>query len=195
MPVPRELRTASRFNESPTDDDLAKLISRSSIYCSSSSYEGFGLAAIEAASAGLFPVLSDIPAYRDNVEKLGFGTLVDFERPTTWSDSYERFGASLADFQRDFSREKLQARVAEFGWDGAAQHFNDLYARVLGRSARRIGPVNVETLDRSSATTTILEKAAARSPMMVTFCNAHTVNLASRHAEFREFSEMRHRPQ
>ena len=90
------------IHESPTDDDLAELISRSSIYCSSSSYEGFGLAAIEAASAGLFPVLSDIPAYRDNLDRLGFGMLVDFNAPATWSKSYERFDLSFTDFRRSF---------------------------------------------------------------------------------------------
>ncbi len=174
------------IHESPADDDLAELISRSSIYCSSSSYEGFGLAAIEAASAGLFPVLSDIPAYRDNLDKLGFGMLVDFDAPATWGESYERFDLSFADFQRDLLGDRVRAKVAKFGWDGAAELFDDVYARVLGLSARRIGPVNVETLDRNAATATILKKAAARSPMMVTFCNAHTVNLACRHAGLRE---------
>ncbi|HLO18928.1 MAG TPA: WecB/TagA/CpsF family glycosyltransferase [Sphingomicrobium sp.] len=182
----RGIKKRVEIRESPTDDDLAELIFRSAIYCSSSSYEGFGLAAIEAASAGLFPVLSDIPAYRDNFEKLGFGMLVDFDAPSTWSESYERFDSSFADFQRDFSGDKLRTRVAEFGWDGAAQLFDDVYARVLGRSTRRIGPVNVETLDRTAATAAILEKAAAGTPMMVTFCNAHTVNLACRNAELRE---------
>ena len=46
--------------------------------------------------------------------------------------------------------------------------------------------MNVDTLDRNRAAATILEKAAALAPMMVTFCNAHTVNLASGDAEFRE---------
>ncbi|MFL6736045.1 MAG: glycosyltransferase family 4 protein, partial [Sphingomonas sp.] len=104
------------IHESPTDDDLRKLIARSAAYCSSSSYEGFGLAAIEAASAGLFPVLSDIPAHQDNVKRLGFGMLVDFERPGTWKESYDHFDRVLTDFHRDFPPEKIDAAAAKFGW-------------------------------------------------------------------------------
>ncbi|HVU30247.1 MAG TPA: WecB/TagA/CpsF family glycosyltransferase [Sphingomicrobium sp.] len=174
------------IHESPTDDELARLISRSAIFCSASSYEGFGLAAIEAASAGLFPLLSDIPAYRDNVEKLGFGMLVDFQAPGSWSESYERFGRAIASFRKEFSQEKCRASVAPFGWEGGANRFDEVYRRVLGRSTRRIGPVNVEVTDRGSATAKILKCAESGSPMMVSFCNAHTVNLASRDGELRD---------
>ena len=34
---------------------------------SASEYEGFGVAAVEGMSAGLFPVLSDIPTFRNLV--------------------------------------------------------------------------------------------------------------------------------
>jgi len=173
-------------HEAPTDEILADLISRSTAYCSSSSYEGFGLAAIEAASAGLFPVLSDIPAFRDNVEKLGFGILIDFDDSSTWETSYERFDRSLGDFRCNLSRDDLRRKVAKFGWDGAAHLFEDVYARVLGRSTRRIGSVTVDVADRSSATAAILDSAQARSPMMVTFCNAHTANLANSDAQLRD---------
>lgn len=176
-------------HDTPSDQELSGLISRSAVYCCASSYEGFGLAAIEAASAGLYPVLSDIAAFRDNLQRLGFGTLVDFEDSATWGESYGRFEDGLAAFRNEFSSDRLEARLGEFGWSEGVLRFEDVYARVLGRSTRRIGPVAVGVLDRQSATAAILEHAAKREPMMVTFCNAHTVNLASRDSKLRESLE------
>lgn len=176
-------------HEAPTDQELGALIARSAVYCCASSYEGFGLAAIEAASAGLFPVLSDIPAFRDSLGKLGFGMLVDFEEQRTWGDSYERFERSLATHRANFSKAEIESKVAAFGWDGAAGQFEQVYARVLGRSVRRIGSVRIDVLDRDSATAAILDCAARREPRLVTFCNAHTVNVASRDLRLREALE------
>jgi len=174
------------IHETPTNDQLAGLISRSSVYCCASSYEGFGLAAVEGAAAGLLPVLSDIPAFRDSVARLGFGVLVDFETPSTWTSSYERFERSVAQFRTEFSRSSVDSAVAPFGWDKAADRFDQVYARVLGHSVRRIGSVRIDVLDRPSATATILDSAARGEPRLVTFCNAHTVNLASRDQRLRE---------
>jgi alpha-1,3-mannosyltransferase len=76
--------------------------------------------------------------------------------------------------------------VAPFGWEGATDRFERVYGRILGFSVRRIGPVNVDVLDRTSATAAILGSAARQEPKLVTFCNAHTVNLANRDPRLRE---------
>lgn len=60
----------------PTDAELATLIGQASYFICLSRHEGFGLAAIEAMSAGLIPVLSDIPPFRHLVERSGLGVLV-----------------------------------------------------------------------------------------------------------------------
>jgi alpha-1,3-mannosyltransferase len=174
------------FHELPTDDELRALISRSSVYCCSSSYEGFGLAPVEAASAGLFPVLSDIPPFRTTLERLQFGLMVNFEDRSSWDDSYDQFEQSLTEFQAGFSKDRIGANVADFGWRRAAHRFEGIYARVLGRSVRRIGSVSVDVLDRETAVATILTSAAERQPLMVAFCNAHTVNVAGRDGQMRE---------
>lgn len=176
-------------HETPTDEQLADSITRSSAYCCASSYEGFGLAAVEAAAAGLFPVLSDIPAFRDSVDKLGFGMLVDFGDPSSWSESYDRFDRSMALFRATFSTAKIATKVARFGWSGAVDLFDSVYRRVLGRSVRRIGPVRIDVLDRDSATSAILDSADRGEPRLVTFCNAHTVNLAGRCPKLRSALE------
>src|SRR3546814_6195031 len=53
----------------------------SSDVCSSdlcqSRHEGFGIAPIEAMSAGLTPILSDIPPFRNLIEKSNLGILLE----------------------------------------------------------------------------------------------------------------------
>lgn len=171
------------IHEKPSDDDLRELISRSSVYCCASSYEGFGLAAVEGASAGLYPVLSDIPPFRHNLERLGFGMIVDFEDESTWLDSYRQLGAELESFRAKFDRLRIRRAVEPFAWAAAIDDFTNVYNRVLGRNKRRIGNVNVDVVDRARATEVILDAAEARRPLMVTFCNAHTANLAGRDRE------------
>jgi alpha-1,3-mannosyltransferase len=60
----------------PSDAELAALIGRASYFVCLSRHEGFGLAAIEALSAGLQPVLSDIPPFRFLVQRSGLGAIV-----------------------------------------------------------------------------------------------------------------------
>jgi alpha-1,3-mannosyltransferase len=167
------------IHETPSDEDLKGLIARSGLYCCASSYEGFGLAAVEGASAGLFPVLSQIPPFRRSVERLGFGTLVDFQDQTGWPASYAELDRSLTRFRQEVDAAGIKAAVEPFSWSAAIAAFDETYARVLGRERRRIGHVDVDVLDRTTATDLVLEAAAARRPLTVAFCNAHTVNLAS----------------
>ena len=64
--------------ESPSDATLRKAMADCSVVASASEYEGFGLMAVEGLSAGLFPLLSDIPPFRRLVDRTGLGMVVDF---------------------------------------------------------------------------------------------------------------------
>jgi alpha-1,3-mannosyltransferase len=119
---------------SPTDEELRVLIGASSAFCSSSAYEGFGMAAIEAASAGLFPVLSDIPPHRAHVEALGFGLIVDFEMETKWHDSIAAFLEATAAFHRDVSLTQVSEAVQPYSWEGTLEKFERAYEKVLRRA-------------------------------------------------------------
>src|SRR5258708_5690269 len=65
----RDLATSAGIQDaltvvpSPDDAGIARLIGGCSVIASSSDSDGFGLAAIEGMSAGLFPLLSDIEPY------------------------------------------------------------------------------------------------------------------------------------
>ena len=59
--------------ESPGDAEIRRLIGGSSVIVSSSGYEGFGLAAVEGMSAGLFPLLSHIAPFERLVGNAAVG--------------------------------------------------------------------------------------------------------------------------
>lgn len=60
----------------PSDATLAQLISQASYFICQSRHEGFGIAPIEAMSAGLIPVLSDIPPFRNLITQSRLGLLL-----------------------------------------------------------------------------------------------------------------------
>ena len=166
---------AVEFHNTPDDATLKSLIARSSSYACASSYEGFGLAAVEAVSAGLYPVLSDIAPFRRTCERIGYGTLVDFTAPP----EPERF---LADW-RLFAATRptpntIAARVASFAWPRVADRIEQITAMVMGRNTRRIGPLDIAVTTQEAALARVHEAVAAHRPLLVAFANAHTVNTA-----------------
>ncbi|MCW3796570.1 WecB/TagA/CpsF family glycosyltransferase [Sphingomonas sp. BN140010] len=183
-----ELGLGDRFelHETPSDDEMKALIRRSGSYACASSYEGFGLAAVEAASAGLFPILSDIPPFADTLDRLGYGLLVDFGDAGSWSASYAEWRTAHTRFRSHFSADMVREAVSSFDWSTAVPRFEAIYREVLGDTSRLIGGVRVDVLDRDAAVRTILDGVERRAAMPITFCNAHTVNLARRDAKFRD---------
>ena len=183
-----ELGLGDRFelHDTPSDEELKALIRRSGSYACSSSYEGFGLAAVEAASAGLFPILSDIPPFADTLKRLDYGLLVDFANQGSWTSSYEQLLERRTAFRTEADPEVVRQAVSSFDWNSAVPRFEAIYRKVLGSPTRLIGNVKVDVLDRDSAVRSILAGARNRTSMLVTFCNAHTVNHARRKPEFRD---------
>lgn len=126
------------FHASPTDADLRGLIARSSVYACASDYEGFGLAAVEAASAGLFPLLSDIPAFRRTLDRLGEGLAIEFDA----GGDHDAVLAAVAAFEADPARAaRLADRLATFGWGGVAATIEDVYRAAMTGRDRGAPPV------------------------------------------------------
>ena len=170
------LGSSVEFHESPSDSALKTLIGRSSIFASASAYEGFGISLIEGVSAGLFPVVSDIPAHRRSCEKLGVGSLIDF------TDSFSP-ARVLQDVRSANSRNAFanaQAPLAAYGWPQVTERMLDIYDQLLGHRSRTIGTVNVAVRSRSEALQEVTNLIHRRVPAVIAFCNAHTVNLARR---------------
>ena len=70
-----QLQDAVTLAPNPSDAEIRALIQQASYFLCLSRHEGFGIAPIEAMSAGLSPVLSDIPPFRRLIEDSGLGFL------------------------------------------------------------------------------------------------------------------------
>ena len=163
--------------DSPSDDALREAIRSSSIFVSPSRYEGFGIAAIEAMSAGLLPVLSDISAHRETVATTGMGVLTDFARPEQAAQ------ATLAAWRgwrgRGCDQGLIDQRLAVYSWKAVARRFDEIYSRVIGESERRIVSTRVQVTN-VEATVRLIDKCVAeRHPLRVSFVNANLANEAA----------------
>lgn len=110
----------------PDDAELAALIGRASYFVCLSRHEGFGLAAVEALSAGLVPVLSDIPPFRALLEQADLGVLV--------APGHEEAGAArLAALHREAGaahlalRERAMGFAARYEWPRVAERYLRVY--------------------------------------------------------------------
>jgi alpha-1,3-mannosyltransferase len=117
---------AVRFLRSPTNDELRKELRGSSYYASASAHEGFGVAAIEALSAGLVPVLSDIPPFRKLLGKAGYGLTIKRDDPEDTAERLERFHTEFTTQPRAVRRRLMQA-ASEYDWSTVARRYAGLY--------------------------------------------------------------------
>lgn len=123
------------FHDTPSDEQLKALIARCGVYACASSYEGFGLAAIEAAAAGLYLVLSAIGPFRSHLAALDFGTLVEFDQPASWPDSYARFATDSACFRNSIDAHELCRRLLPFDLSTMAAEYEQAYRQILAGTA------------------------------------------------------------
>ncbi|WP_271025433.1 glycosyltransferase family 4 protein [Rhizobium sp. RCAM05973] len=112
------------------DGSIRNIIARASLFASASDYEGFGLVAIEAMSAGLLPVLNANDAYKALAETHPALMLSDFSDPETAADTltaaFERLEAD------DLSlRQELLSDARAYAWDEVAQRYMDVYAETI----------------------------------------------------------------
>ena len=118
------------FVVDPTDADLRSLLGQAGYFVSLSEYEGFGLAAVEALSAGLFPILSDIEPFRRLISGAGLGLLVDPDQPDEAAAVIDASG--LTDPELHAERRAACARASwPYDWKAVAVACGNLYAEVL----------------------------------------------------------------
>lgn len=119
----------------PSNHDLRTLISKASYFVCLSHHEGFGIAPIEAMSAGLIPVLSQIPPFSRLVENTKVGLVLGEADPVNRA---RRVGEMHADLsaQADAGLRGLnQARRAALGysWKTVAAQYVEQYNQIVGK--------------------------------------------------------------
>ena len=169
---------------SPSDETVKALMRKSSFFASSSEYEGFGVAAVEGMSAGLFPLLSEIPPFRRLVARTGLGINIDFTSP----DSAARhLLESLPEIASSYAERRAACmRAAEsYDWSGACQDYSKFYSAAAGCTVRTIldVPVQVRTFDEA---VDLIDAYYERGEQVaIAFANAHTLNVATESRDFR----------
>jgi len=114
---------------SPSNAQLATLIAEAGYFICQSHHEGFGLAAIEAMSAGLYPLLSDIPPFVKLVSATGLGLVLGRNQDERDSQAIlARHQALTADYPA--VAHQLVLSVQPYSWAHTAQrylqHYRDL---------------------------------------------------------------------
>ena len=168
----------------PSQAEIRNLMERCSVIASASEYEGFGLAVVEGMSAGLFPVLSDIPAFRRLVARTGVGMIAKFSDAEAAADEF--LGKWQA-IKRDFARYRNNSidAAAAYDWQRVSQAYAELYESICGAKTRIIlgVPISVSTVPKVAE---LLDARFERdSSSLVAFANAHLLNTAYRNERLR----------
>jgi alpha-1,3-mannosyltransferase len=116
----------------PSQSQLAELFARAQYFVSLSRHEGFGIAAIEAMSGGLVPILSAIPPYAKLHAESGLGALVDVGDLPAAADAVR----GLADTSPEghaARRERAMRHAARYQWRHAVAAYLAEYRAALAR--------------------------------------------------------------
>lgn len=119
----------------PTDKELRGLIGQASYFVCLSAYEGFGLAAVEAMSAGLLPILSGITPFRRLVQDTGAGLIVDPDEPASAAEQV--LGTVVEDHANYILRQaQTAAAVRHYDWNAVAAQYVKIYDEASGAVER-----------------------------------------------------------
>lgn len=118
------------------NEEVRKLIGRASLFASASEYEGFGLVAVEAMSAGLVPVLHTNDAYNALGNRHGGIFLADFARPEEAAAAVRKAYQHLSS-DPEVVRNAMIDAAATHAWASVADRYVAIYKDALrGRPVR-----------------------------------------------------------
>lgn len=109
----------------PSEQALADLIGQSSYFICLSRHEGFGIAPIEAMSAGLTPVLSDIPPFRHLIKQAEAGILLENGVEQGIDALLSLHSHGMAEYSH--RRARVRSFVDRYNWKHIADQYVDIY--------------------------------------------------------------------
>ena len=115
------------------DREIAGLMRRASLFVSASEFEGFGLALIEAMSAGLVPIVQPNAAFAALARRQPTVRLADFADPVAAAAAIEEAYGDLACGR---GRPEI-ASLSAYAWPAVAQAYLATYAESSRRFADR----------------------------------------------------------
>ena len=118
------------IHANPNQKELCALLGKASYFICQSHHEGFGIAPIEAMSAGLVPILSDIPPFRKLLTETGQGALLVSKTPEGWASEIQRLHEENQ-FEGS-ARFALMRSVQKYAWQGVAERYAQAYQEAVG---------------------------------------------------------------
>ena len=118
----------------PSDEDIRRLLQQASYFLCLSRHEGFGIAPIEGMSAGLTPVLSDIPPFQRLAKRSGLGFTINTDNTSldTAIDSLLQLHAEGQDAY--LARRRIAMSFSrQYAWPRVAERYLELYDKLGGR--------------------------------------------------------------
>ncbi len=167
-----------------SDEDVENELLSSHFVVSASAYEGFGMTIIEGMSAGLIPIVSDIPSFRNIVEGSQSGYIATFCDESNSLAVLDFIGKSLESFDelsiaaREFS--------AKYSWERVERLFFKEYQKALGTREMTIHGIKIKNLNSTEALNHVENLIETASCQSLAFANAHTVNEANSNSDFME---------
>lgn len=119
------LKNCVQIVNSPSDDELRSLMSQASYFVCLSHHEGFGLAAIEAMSAGLIPLLSAIPPFEKVIRNSNSGIVL----PRDIASASQKIVDLHTAQEQHYTNNRQQAInfANQYAWSGVAERYMEVY--------------------------------------------------------------------
>ena len=116
------------------DAEVRARLGTASLFVSASEFEGFGIALVEAASAGLGIVVNANTAFRDLASRHSGIALTDF------ADPHKASAAILAAYAALPEQPLVAGWVEDYAWDRVGARYGSVYRAVLGDRSAANGP-------------------------------------------------------
>ena len=127
------LTQAVELVANPSGETIRQLINKASYFLCLSRHEGFGIAPIEGMSAGLTPILSDIPPFRRLIESSELGFLLhDINSSEAAVDQLLALHQE-GDSAYQQRRTKAMTFASRYAWPQVADRYLALYQQLGGQ--------------------------------------------------------------